>query len=127
MEMMKINVVDSGHNSNKDCDVSMGKHGRLTITLRAIERLKLEEGHQILVGNVGDHWYLCRKPEGYFGYTLRKHSEAARFLTATSTNLRQIPQGKYEFGNPYTDENGITWYPLQRQDLLKARNDYPHN
>ena len=111
MENLRINIKDSGVQNYTDSMVVVGNHGRLVVTREGQARMGVTEGEYVLLGEIDGHWYICKKPTGFFGYKLKKPGNSNQ-LTITAKTVRDIPKGRYNFGNVYIDQDGIAWFPM---------------
>jgi len=112
MERIAINIVDRAYHSKRlGSHITVQKRGRVIFRSVPIEQLGVEEGAFILLGNVGESWFVCKKPKGYFGYKLRKEGKS-KYLIIGSKALEGVPEGEYRLGDISMDANDIPWFPL---------------
>lgn len=114
MERIVVNIIDRAyHTKDIGSHITVQKRGRIVFRTVPTEQLGVQEGDPVLLGNVGNNWFVCKKPSGYFGYKLRKEGKS-KYLVIGSKALEDIPEGEYHLGDISMDGNDIPWFPLIR-------------
>ena len=108
---MRINILDSKRQTtNPDRELSVQRHGRVVLGVTLLNRLGLNKGDYVLFGEVAGNSYICKKPEGYFGYQI-KGEKSGRALRVQSKVLAGMDLGEYRLGTAFIQDE-ITWFPL---------------
>ena len=116
MERIAINIVDRAYQSTASSShITVQRRGRVIFRTVPIEQLGVSEGDPILLGNVGNAWFVCKKPQGYFGYKLRKEGKS-KYLVIGSKALEEMQEGEYHLGDIAMDANDIPWFPLIKNE-----------
>ena len=118
---LKIEIVDRatpGKGDNRSRQLSIQKNGRVVFGMEGMRRLNVGLEGYVLMGNVGDSWYICKRPEGSFkGYKLiSQKGKNNQTIYTQSKSLATIELGEYALGQAI-DQDGLAWHQLVKIDV----------
>ena len=115
---MKIELVEpvARKYRNEERELSCQKNGRLVFGDMGLERLNLELGSYVLVGNVGPRWYIAKRPAGTFkGYQIiNQKGKNSLTVYIQSQSLLGVEEGEYGLGEAI-DQDGVAFHELIRR------------
>jgi len=116
---IKIQLVEPTATKHKNADriLSCQKNGRIVFGTAGRRLLGVEEGEYVLIGNVGGHWYIAKRPAGMFkGYKIivqQGKNTSATYIQSKA--LLPIIKGEYTLGTA-VNQDGIAWHMLTRSE-----------
>lgn len=117
---LKIEIIEPAfgtRGNNESRQLSVQKNGRIVFGIEGIRRLNIALEEYALVGNVGESWYICKRPAGTFkGYKLiNQKGKNSLTMYIQSKSLSGIELGEYVLGEA-VDQDGLAWHQLVKID-----------
>jgi hypothetical protein len=115
---MKIELVEpvARKYRNEERVLSCQKNGRLVFGEVGLKRLNVVLDDYVLMGNVGNKWYIAKRPAGTFrGYQIiNQKGKNSLTVYIQSQSLLKVEVGEYGLGEA-VDQDGVAFHELIRR------------